>query len=211
MFALKNVRYKDILHIHELTIPAQQVTCIIGESGSGKSTLFKLLNHLLSADAGQIIYKGKPVELWDPVRLRREVIMVPQDPVVFRDTIREDLLAGLEFTEQPPATDDTLQHMLELVHLPKQLDDEVFNLSGGEKQRLSLARALLINPEVLLLDEPTSALDEKTEDMVMSHIVDYVKSQGKTLAMITHSKRVAEQFADRLLELKNGDVTLIKE
>ncbi|MDQ0340491.1 putative ABC transport system ATP-binding protein [Caldalkalibacillus uzonensis] len=210
MFILKNIRYKDILHIKSLHIPPRRITCIIGESGSGKTTLFKLLNHMISPDEGEIEYKGQSVEDMDPIQLRRQVIMVPQEPVVFGETVKDDLLAGLRFAEQPEVDDKQLKAILAVVNLHKDLADSVQYLSGGEKQRLALARALLINPDVYLLDEPTSALDEQTEETVMERIIGHIKKQDKTLVIITHSSFVANQYGEYVLKLKDGDLSVIK-
>lgn len=206
MFTLEQVVYKDILQIDRLHIPDRQVTCIIGESGSGKSTLLRLLNQLISADGGSIFFHGHPIDQIHPVSLRRRVVMVPQTPVLFGQTIREDLLAGLSFSEKAVPGDDTLGHALEIVCLNKQLSEETESLSGGEKQRLSLARGLLLEPEAFLLDEPTSALDEDTEDSVIGNFIQAAKEKEQTLIIVTHARRIAEEYADQIVEIQQGRV-----
>lgn len=205
-FELKNITYLDILHIPSLKIPLSQVTCLVGESGSGKTTLLKLLNNLIRVTQGEIFYKEKNITEIEPVKLRRRVVMSPQVPVIFPGTIKDNLEIALTFSEKPLLTTDHYLTLLHLVHLPKNLNDGAQQLSGGEKQRLALARVLLLNPEVLLLDEPSSALDEKTEELVIDSLVQYVKTNNKTLVMITHSTQLAEKYAGMIVKLKAGRV-----
>ncbi len=204
MFQLKNIRLHKILHIPDLIIEGNRITCITGESGGGKTTLLKLLNRMKTPDAGTITYLGQPLESYDPVQLRRQVVMMAQDSLVFPGSIRENLLIGLRFSEKPGVSDDVLKSMMEMVKLRKTLDEDPSNLSGGEKQRLALGRVLLMYPEVLLLDEPSSSLDEETESLVISRITDYVHKRGKTLVMVTHSKALAESIGGDHITFENG-------
>lgn len=204
MFVLKEVKYKNILDIKNLTIPKNIVTCIVGESGSGKTTLLKLLNKLITCDSGDIFYENQPLKDIDSVQLRRDVVMLPQSPAIFDGSIRDNLLVGLRFSEKPLAPDHKLTEILRLVNLNKELTEDARNLSGGERQRLALGRVILMQPEVLLLDEPSSALDEDMENMIIEALVNYTRENNKTLIMITHSKNVAYKFADQIVEIKNG-------
>lgn len=204
MFKLRRVKYKDILAIDQLDIRSEVVTCIIGESGSGKTTLLRLLNHLISCDAGEIEVAQKSISDWDPVALRRKVVMLSQTPAIFPGTVKNNLLIGRKFSEKPPLPDALLTDALKRVHLDMALDADSRDLSGGEKQRLALARVLLMEPQILLLDEPSSALDEDTTQFVMREIVHYVKTQQKTLIMVTHSKSVVQDFADDIIEISKG-------
>ncbi|KJS83644.1 MAG: ABC transporter ATP-binding protein [Peptococcaceae bacterium BICA1-8] len=211
MFSLKNVKYKNILVIKELNLPQEKITCIVGESGSGKTTLLKLLNNLISCDQGDILYKQQSIYDIDPIELRREVVMLPQDPAIFPGTVKENLLIGIKFAEKPLVDNEKLQEVLEQVKLRKPLTNIAEQLSGGEKQRLALGRVLLLNPEVFLLDEPSSAMDEETEELVIESIVQDVRKNKKSLVMITHAKKIAQKYGDYLIELKNGLVLSAKE
>lgn len=206
MFHLKNVNYKDILNIENLIIPEHRITCIVGESGSGKTTLLRLLNKLISCDYGEILYKNKPLTEIDPIELRRNVVMLPQSPAIFNGTIKDNLLIGLKFAEKPILSNDKLYEVLKFINLDKELNEDADKLSGGEKQRLALGRIILLDPEVFLLDEPSSALDEETEEIIIEKLVEHTKSTNKTLIMVTHSKRVANQFADNVIEVKKGKI-----
>lgn len=207
MFTIKNLTYRNILNVNSLIIPSNKVTCIVGESGSGKTTLLRLLNKLISYDGGEILFNGESIDKIDSVSLRRQVVMLSQNPSTFKGNIRDNLLVGLRFSEKPIVSDDKLLETLDMVHLNKSLEASVENLSGGEKQRLALGRVLLLDPECLLLDEPSSALDEDTEHIIIEKIVQYAKENNKTLIMVTHSKKVAENFADCIFQFKNGSVT----
>ncbi|OHW63318.1 sulfate/thiosulfate import ATP-binding protein CysA [Andreesenia angusta] len=206
MFSLRDVRYKDILEIDELEIEDGKVTSIVGESGSGKTTLLRLLNKLISCDSGEVKYRGENIENIDSVELRRNVVMLPQIPSIFSGTVRDNLQIGLKFSEKPEADDSVLLSVLELVGLKKSLDESSENLSGGEKQRLALGRVILLEPEVLLLDEPSSALDEETERIIIGKLVEYTKEQKKTLVMVTHSKKIAKNYSDNIIEIRNGRI-----
>ncbi|MBC2399602.1 ABC transporter ATP-binding protein [Clostridium tetanomorphum] len=211
MFKINNVLYKNILSIERLEIPQNKVICIIGESGSGKSTLLRLLNKLISYTSGEILYKNQPLDTVDSVELRRNIVMLSQSPTIFPGTIRDNLLIGLKFAEKPIVNDEKLRQILEMVHLNKELDDNIYTLSGGEKQRLALGRVLLLDPEVFLLDEPSSALDEETELAIIDELVSYTKETNKTLIMVTHSKKVAQTYSEYIIEISHGKVISYKE
>lgn len=204
MFLLKEVKYKEILDITTLNIKKHEVTCIVGESGSGKTTLLRLLNKLISCDRGEIFYKNRSIKDINSIELRRAVVMLPQSPAIFKGSIKDNLLIGLKFAEKPPVSDEHLYEFLKLVRLNKELTTDADKLSGGEKQRVALARVLLLQPEVLLLDEPSSALDEETEQMIIEALVKYTKDNKKSLIMVTHSKKVAIDFSDQIIEIKKG-------
>jgi putative ABC transport system ATP-binding protein len=206
LFELKNVTVNGILQIDQLTIPGNQFTCILGPSGSGKSTLLRLLNDLSSPDEGKIFYKNKPINEFDPLQLRRTVVMVSQAPVIFQGSIEDNLQIGLSFSGKEEASVKEMETMLELFMLDKKLGDEAENLSGGEKQRLSWARAMLLDPEVFLLDEPTSALDEETARTVLTRFFEYAKKRSKTVIMITHSKELAELTAENTIDMSQSSL-----
>lgn len=202
MFVIKELVYKDILNIEKLTINVGEVTSIVGESGAGKTTFLKLLNQMETPNSGEIFYQSKNIQQWNPIEWRRTVSMLSQQPVMIDGTIRENLQIGLMWRDMPPVSDNQLSYYLKIAHLIKSLDEDVNNLSGGEKQRLALARMLLCDPDVYLLDEPTSALDDQTEDLVMNDFLTYLKKLNKTVIMITHSTQMAKRFSDRIIELK---------
>ncbi len=206
MFSIKNVKYKGILNISQLLIPAGKITCIIGKSGSGKTTFLRLLNNLISADSGKIYYKGIDINEINPLELRREVVMLSQEPVIFNGTIKDNLNMGLKFSEKNAAGDKKLSEVLDKIQLCKSLDAPAEKLSGGEKQRLALGRVLLLEPEVLLLDEPSSSLDENTEQTVIENVVGYARLNDRTLIMVTHTGKIAKKYGDFIIKIHEGNV-----
>lgn len=206
LFELNNVKYKDILNIDSLKIQSKKVTCIIGESGSGKTTLLKLLNNLISIDSGEIIFNNSNMDNIDPIDLRRKVVMLGQTSVAFPETIKDNLEIALKYSDKKLLSDSQYKDLLKSVHLNKPLDYNCEKLSGGEKQRLSLARVLILNPEILLLDEPSSALDDETEDLVIKELVKYCCKNDKTLIIVTHSKRIAKEYGDDIIKLSRGKI-----
>ncbi|MCO1600203.1 ABC transporter ATP-binding protein [Desulfosporosinus nitroreducens] len=206
MFSLNNVRFKNILDIKHLKVPSNKVTCIVGESGSGKSTLLRLLNNLISCDSGEISFNDRPLSTINSVELRRTIVTLSQQPVIFPGTVKDNLLIGLKFAEKPLVDEEKLRQILRMVSLSKELYEDSDKLSGGEKQRLALARVILLDPEVFLLDEPSSALDEETERIIVEMLVAYTKDTNKTLIMVTHSKKVAKDYSDNIIEINQGKV-----
>jgi putative ABC transport system ATP-binding protein len=197
MFRLENVSYHDILSSINIQIDQGKTSCITGESGAGKSTILKFLNKMLLPTEGKIYYKDNPIETYDSIELRRQAVMLPQHPVIFEGSIEENLQIGLRFSKKEDASTQALKKVLEMVSLEKTLGEGAENLSGGEKQRLALARIHLMKPEVYLLDEPTSALDKKTEMDIMERYIQGIKEVSGTIVMVTHSEAVADKFADQ--------------
>lgn len=206
MFVLENVKYKDIIDIDDLTINTGEITSITGKSGSGKSTLLKLLNKIISPDSGKIYYKDKDIETIDTIDYRRTVPMLAQFPIIYDGNIKDNLLMGLKFSKQDSKDDNKLINILKEVELDKKLDDNPRDMSGGEKQRLSIARIMLMDTEVILLDEPSSSLDSDTEYKIIKLISENIKSHNKTMIYITHSQNIAEEFSDTLIVLDNGKI-----
>ena len=207
MFEIKNVKYKDILYVDDLTIEDRGITCIVGKSGGGKTTFLKLLNNMLEHDTGTIKFNSKDIMEYDPVQLRRKVPMLPQNPVIFPGTIKENFTITQQYAEKEDKSEQDYLNILKTVGLDKHsLDEDAENLSGGEKQRIALARLLLLDPEILLLDEPSSALDEETEKLIIEMVVNYIRAKNGTLVMVTHSTKIAEQYGDRIVTINDGRV-----
>lgn len=208
MFEFKDVKYKNIVHIPGGTIEKGKVTTLVGESGGGKTTILKMLNKMLSPTHGEILYEGRELSKIDSVIHRRQVTMLSQNPVVFDGSIKDNLVAGLNFQGRPMPDDSALKRVLEQVSLKKELEEASDRLSGGERQRLALGRILLLDSPVYLLDEPSSALDDQTEGIIIDMITDYVRGSNKTLVMVTHSRTVAQKYSDVVFKVSNGVCTL---
>jgi len=206
MFEFKDVKFKNIIDVPKLQIEEKRITTLVGTSGSGKTTILKMLNKLISPTYGKILYKGKNLHNIDSVLHRREVLMLTQNPAIFDGSIRDNLNAGLIFQGKRLMNDGVLKETLDKVKLNKDLDIPANTLSGGEKQRLALARILILNPSVYLLDEPSSALDDETEDVLIQMLIQYARKDRKTIVMVTHSKAVANKYSDVIIEISEGKV-----
>lgn len=205
MFEINQLKYKNILEIEHLIIN-HPITCIIGPSGSGKSTLLRHLNGLLRQDSGSLLYHGENISQMDSVQLRRRVVMLGQTPVIYEGNIEDNLQIGLEFSQKPFVSEKVLLNCLKSVGLNKNLKESCNTLSGGEKQRLCLARVLLMDAETYLMDEPSSSLDKETEAFIIDHLVQFVTEKGKQLILVTHSESIASKFPNSIIRIENGKV-----
>ncbi|MGB7589050.1 MAG: ATP-binding cassette domain-containing protein [Solirubrobacterales bacterium] len=183
-------------------IPAGS-TAVVGPSGSGKSTLLRLLNRLADPDRGAISYRDRPLVEYDPLALRREVSLVPQLPALLEGTVASNLryaalLAGRELDAE---------RCLRLAGLsPEFADRDVTKLSVGEQQRSMLARALVQEPQVLLLDEPTSALDHGARDAVEETLMRLRRELDISVIVVSHDPDQARRLSDWVLRLEEGRV-----
>jgi putative ABC transport system ATP-binding protein len=183
----------------DVTFPADRTTVVVGPSGAGKSTLLRLCNRLEVPTSGTVRFRGTPLDELDPRTLRRRVGMVFQEPVTFPGTVGDNLAVA-----DPDGGHDRHHDVLEAVGLPGELHErEADALSGGEAQRMCIARALLTDPEVLLLDEPTSALDAGSRDDVEA-MADRLRDRGVTLVWVTHDQAQATRRGDHVVALEEG-------
>jgi len=176
---------------------------IVGASGSGKSSLLRLLNRLDEPTSGTVFLDGQDYRQFSPRELRRRVGMVTQRPFLFPGNVAGNIRFG-PLQRGEVVADEDIARLLERVGLPGFAGREVTNLSGGEQQRVSLARALANHPEILLLDEPTSALDEQAKTGVEQLICSLVKETSLTCVMVTHDRDQARRMCDRVALLEAG-------
>ncbi|WCN38850.1 ABC transporter ATP-binding protein [Aneurinibacillus uraniidurans] len=204
-YELDNHSITPLYHV-TASIPEGAFITIIGPSGTGKSTLLRLLTRLEDPDSGHVIYRGRPLTEWEPTELRRRLHYVFQSPVLFPGTVADNITYPSRLTGQM-LTDDTIHDLLTRVALsPSYANRAVEDLSGGEKQRVNLARSLSLCPDVLMLDEPTSALDEKSTAHIEAEITAYCQ-KGNTIIWITHSAEQAKRIAGRIWQIENGQLT----
>ena len=176
---------------------------IVGASGSGKSSLLRLLNRLDEPTSGTVFLDGQDYRQFSPRELRRRVGMVTQRPFLFPGNVAGNIRFG-PLQRGEVVADEDISRLLERVGLPGFAAREVTNLSGGEQQRVSLARALANRPDILLLDEPTSALDEQAKMGVEQLICSLVKDTSLTCVMVTHDRDQARRMCDRVALLEAG-------
>jgi len=200
---------RPVLNAISLRVNPGERVALAGRSGNGKSTIARLVARLYDARAGTVLIEGNDVRNIKLKSLRSSVIFVPQVPVLFDVTLRENLLYG-----NPQATPEELTRVAKLAQLetlidrlPKGLDESLGprgnRLSGGERQRVALARALLQHPKVLILDECTSALDELTEQRLLRNLHHHLK--GVTTIIISH-RPYPTRWANRVVHLNYGQI-----
>ena len=193
----------------DLIIGYGEKVALVGTSGSGKSTIADLICGFYQPGSGQISIDGQNLNELDQNLWRSHIALVSQDPVLFDDTIRENILFGLQGVSDEQLDNVVRQsHLAEFMNqLPEGLESRVgpngSRLSGGQKQRVAIARAMLRNPELLILDEATSALDAQSEQMVQQALEQLM--EGRTTVIIAHSYRTI-QHADRILVIDKGKV-----
>ena len=192
-------------HVHPLTDVSAAVrggvTVVVGPSGAGKSTLLRLLNRMEEPTRGEVRYLGRPLPSYDVLALRRRVGLLMQRPAPFPGDVLANLRAGA-----PALTRDEATALLARVGLPETfLGRDTADLSGGEAQRVCLARTLAVRPEVLLLDEATSALDPFATDVV-ERVVRALADEGLTVVVVSHDLAQARRLADDLVVVAEGRV-----
>lgn len=174
-------------------------TALVGPSGAGKTTVLRLLNRLEEPSSGTVRVHGRPLTEIDAPVLRRRIQLVSQHPVLLTGYVLDDLRVG-----RPDLDDRQAAVLLDRVGLrPTVIDRPTAGLSGGEAQRVCLARALALDPEVLLLDEPTSALDPAGVRAVEGTVRDLVAA-GLTVVLVSHNTPQARRVADQVLVLRDG-------
>ena len=193
---------RPVLHGITMSIERARVTALVGPSGSGKSSLLRCLNRLEEPQSGRVLLSGTDIREIPPVDLRCRVGLIGQRPVIFPGGVRANLAYGLDGPET-----ERLLDSLAAVGLPAEFLDRASDaLSGGEAQRVSIARALMRDPEVLLLDEPTSGLDLHTRREFLANLVD-LAAEGRTILISSHSISELERFASHVGLVLGGRVT----
>ena len=207
LFELEDVSYsrsgKVVLRDVNVRLPVG-ASSVVGPSGSGKSTMLRLLDRLADPDDGLVIYEGTDVRERDPLALRREVSLVPQLPALVDGTVHDNIaygprLAGHSFDAR---------RCLELAGLDPGFETrDAAKLSVGEQQRVMLARALALEPRVLLLDEPTSALDQAARDAVEATLRGLRARMAISTVVVTHDLAQARRLGDYVVRIEEGRVT----
>jgi putative ABC transport system ATP-binding protein len=193
--------------VDDISIQVQQgdVIAITGPSGAGKSSFLRLLNRLDEPTGGTVLLEGQDYRTIPPQELRRRVGMVLQSPYLFPGTVADNIRFGPLQRGQAQSL-ESIEQLLEQVNLPGFASRDVTNLSGGEAQRVSLARTLANAPQILLLDEPTSALDETTEADVEALICGIIRDRNLSCLMVTHDAAQAQRMASHVMLMETGRI-----
>ena len=201
----RTVRDKILVQDANFELQKGEVLAITGPSGSGKTSLLRLLNRLDEPTSGTVFVEGQDYHNIEPRELRRKLGMVTQRPYLFPGTVSDNLHFGPAQRGHVLETQD-IAELLAQVGLKNYAGRDVANLSGGEAQRVSVARTLANSPLVLLLDEPTSALDDAAKLEVEATIQKVVQDQGLTCVVVTHDVAQAARLAGRALVLESGRI-----
>jgi subfamily B ATP-binding cassette protein MsbA len=209
-FRYHGMHGKPVLEEVSFTIQKGETVAIVGRSGSGKSTLMAILARFYDPVGGQVMVDGRPLTSYQTASFRMRLAFVPQEPVLFDDTVRDNVLFG----QEQPLSDSEIWKFLEKAHcldfvraLPGQLDARIGErggrLSGGQRQRLAMARALANQPDILILDEPTSALDGESEQAIQRTLDEL---HGELTIILVAHRLATVRNADRIVILDHGHV-----
>ena len=192
------------LHIDSLKIPQGGIFAILGPNGAGKTTLLRLLHFLTAPDRGQIQYLGDAVRFPSSLALRRSLSMVFQRPQMLHGSVRSNVCYGLRLRGR---TDNGhVDDMLKRLHLENLAGQTARSLSGGEIQRVALARSLVVNPTVLFLDEPTSNLDPYNARLIEEILCAEVSENQMTAILVTHNVFQVRRVANRVAMMLSGRI-----
>jgi tungstate transport system ATP-binding protein len=200
--------YGDVTALNDVSLKVErgEILTVLGPNGSGKTTLLKIMGALEHPSQGEVYFDGARVGADNAGEVRLRATMVFQGTVHFRGTVRDNMAYGLRLRGVPEdEVDRRVKEALELVGLEALASRQARDLSGGEQQRLSLARALVLGCEFLLLDEPTANLDPESLTIVKD-VIRRLKEGGTTIVLATHNLEQAEELSERLLLLHRGEI-----
>lgn len=211
LYALDKVlqRYNGrvALDIDHLEIEGGRIHALLGPNGAGKTTLLNILGFLETPVSGTMLFNGQAVEPSPKtlLHLRRQVVLVDQHPIMFSTTVASNIEFGLKIRKIGKSTRQRMvDEVLATVGLSRYKTARAHELSGGETQRLALARALVLEPEVLLCDEPTASVDTENQAIIISLLQQINTERGTTIIFTTHDRLQAASLAQHTLMLENG-------
>ena len=214
IFKVRNLKKiynnKIVLDVDNLNFQEGKIYAIVGPNGSGKTTLLNILNLLEKPNEGQIFFYDQEItnkSNSDNLEIRRKITLVNQDPFLFHFTVYDNIAYGLKIRSIPPKVQKSrIRSALNIVGLSGFKDRKANQLSGGEVQRVVIARALVIEPEILFLDEPTTSIDQKHIDVV-ERVIKKIKKEIKTTVIFTtHDLSQAYRLADEVISLLDGKI-----
>jgi tungstate transport system ATP-binding protein len=210
LFTVEGLRFaygtQVVLDVPSLSLHPGGVTVLMGPNGSGKTTLLKLLNGLHPPDAGRVLYRGLPLGPETMPRLRRETVLVHQDPYLFDGSVYGNVSYGLRLRRTPaPETRRRVAQALGAVGLRGFEHRKARRLSGGERQRVAIARALVLDPQVLFLDEPTASVDAASTGLIEA-VMRRAAASGWSVILSSHHQAFAYRMADHLISMLEGRV-----
>ncbi len=197
----------DRLLVPELEVREREILVVLGPTGAGKSTLLQVMHFLLRPEEGTLAWHGREVRFPAPLETRRRIVMAFQDPHLFSGTVAENVAYGLEVRGlRGDEVRRRVAEALEVFRGGSLASRRATTLSGGEARRVALARALVVEPELLLLDEPLASLDEPIREALLEELVRILRARGITCVLVTHDQTEALAVADRVAVLDRGRV-----
>ena len=204
----KTLQGKTIIENITFDIKKGEIITLVGPSGGGKTTLLRCINRLIEPDFGTITFETKDISKIHPPMLRKNIILVPQDSIMFPGTVEQNISLALNIHNSYDK--QRIIESLTDTGLPTSfLDKQAQTLSGGEKKRVALARALALSPKMLLLDEPTTGIDPKNLETVEERIMSFSRQRQLTVIWVTHDVEQAKRVSNRIANLKRGRITTL--
>lgn len=195
----------DALRIHALDIQRGETLTVVGPNGAGKSTLLLALARLINPVSGEIFYNGKSLKEWNALDYRRRISFVFQSPLLMDMTVEQNVALGLKFRAGPKEeTHERVTNWMKQLGIESLAKRRAGQLSGGEAQRVSLARAFVLEPELLLLDEPFAALDPPTRSRLLEDLSMLLKENQRTAVFVTHNLGEATKLSHRIAVIVGG-------
>ena len=196
---------RTALQIDELEITKGEVLALVGPNGAGKSTLLLAFAHLIEIERGEIWFDDRPLSAWDPLEYRRRISFVFQAPLLLDLTVAQNVALGLSFRGVHRSDSDRrIDQWLKVLGIDSLAKRRASELSGGEAQRVSLARALVLDPELLLLDEPFAALDPPARLRLIDDLSTVLSQDHLTTIFVTHDLKEAARLGDRIGVIVGG-------
>ena len=198
---------RDVLSINSLEIQLGETLAIVGPNGAGKSTLLLALARLIKPTRGQLTFNGSPISQLNDLEYRRKISFVFQDPLLMDMTVEKNIGLGLKFRgTDKEETRKRVGRWSQAMGVDSLLGRRASQLSGGEAQRVSLARAFVLDPELLLMDEPFSAVDPPTRAQLLKDLSNLLSQDHRTTIFVTHNLKEAAQVGDRVAVIINGEL-----
>lgn len=206
-FSIKN---QSILDIPDFNIKKGERVCILGENGAGKTSLILAISNLLKFNKGDIYFYGKKTGRdISKSEFLKKIAIVFQDPLLINDSVFNNIAMVLKFRKVPKdEIEKKINNVLSMLNLEHLKEKNVNSLSGGEAQRVNIARAIVFEPEILFLDEPFSALDSAYKDSLISDLSKIIEKKKITLIMTTHNRYEAFRLCERFVVLEKGKIIM---
>lgn len=198
---------RDALRVDSLDVARGETLAVVGPNGAGKSTLLLALAHLLRPLRGEIRFEGKLLTDWDELEYRRKLAFVFQDPLLMDMSVEDNIGLGLKFRGMAmEEIRPRVMRWMKSMGVDNLAKRRAGQLSGGEAQRVSLARAFVLDPELLLMDEPFSAVDPQTRSQLLEDLSSLLAQDHRTTIIVTHNLKEAAQMGDRVAVIIGGTV-----